>query len=274
MQRSIKLAFVDKLNLPRLCCTHATLQGSDRGVDLRVRADLWPTAGSSHLPPSLWTSLCRLLLLAPPDVFHQEVVLWLLEPPSTPSSAPLHSDNSIRFLLHCSSTSLQLCWSLRLFTLQINVCLCKNTSPEKGRVRERRRQSWCETGVGWEGLEKHQKHRPLTSPWEWWGCDLSIIYIQHTRTHHTHTKLHYACSHTCWWGLWLCDERRHGRVWIQPVAEHVWRSEVKDGPRESTHLWIDGRKRKNYRNVHKTYINVCSFKKTYCELDISLTNDI
>lgn len=126
------------------------------------------------------------------------------------------------------------------------MCVFVKTRVQKRgeRAKERERRSWCVTGVGWEGLKKHHKHWPLTSLWDWWGCDLSIIYLQQThKTHkHTHTTPHYACCHTCWWGLRLCDERRHGRVWIQPVAEHVWRSEVKDGPRESAHLWTDRKK--------------------------------
>lgn len=77
------------------------------------------------------------------------------------------------------------------------MCVFVKTRVQKRveRARERERRSWCVTGVGWEGLKKHHKHWPLTSLWDWWGCDLSIIYLQQTHKTHKHTHTPHRITH-------------------------------------------------------------------------------
>lgn len=104
-----------------------------------------------HLPPSLRTSLCRFLLPAPPDVSHQEVVLWLLKPHSTPSSAPLPSLPPSP-LLYLSATLLVL---VCVYTYIKCVSLWKQESGKGASELERERKAivmcnWSWVGGAWE----------------------------------------------------------------------------------------------------------------------------
>ena len=102
-----------------------------------------------------------------------------------------------------------------------------------------KRWSWCVTGAEWEELKN------ITSTDLWpirgtrgaWPIHYLPLFLSLSLSH---TFPCSACAHTCRWGLWLGNERRHGWVGVEPVAKHVRRCEVEDRPWQTAHLQTEG----------------------------------
>lgn len=103
--------------------------------------------------------------------------------------------------------------------------------------------AWCATGPRGEESKNITSAdlRPLSGTRRAWPIHYLALFLSLTHSH-TNTHTHQACRPTCWRGLRLSDESRHGRVGVQPVAKHVRRREVEDRAWQTAHLWAKARR--------------------------------
>lgn len=191
---------------------------------------------------------------------------WLLKSLVTPSSAPLRwTDNTNGLSLYLwSSCRLQEEHFLKkslFFFLSYWLKFIR-----KQKKKEKIEENLCHlTRTEWEGLKN------ITDPWPFLrdqgGIDLSIISVSLSLslscTHFifstcAQTNMHCCmkcCRCTCRWGFGLCDERRHGRVGVQPVAKHVGGGQVEDRAWESAHLWTETNKQWHMRHKKPHFLS-------------------
>lgn len=141
-----------------------------------------------------------------------------------------------------------------------------NVYQKTKKKKEKIEENLCHlTRTEWEGL------KTMTDPWPFLrdqgGIDLSIISVSLSLslscTHFifstcAQTNMHCCmkcCCCTCRWGFGLCDERRHGRVGVQPVAKHVGGGQVEDRAWESAHLWTETNKQWHMRHKKPHFLS-------------------